>query len=64
MSMDAIIITGAELRAWGFDEAPDGDYLAGEWILDYLSSLRASESHISCSRMQYLQCALSLDGDI
>lgn len=38
MSMDAIIITGAELRAWGFDEAPDGDYLAGEWLLDWLAA--------------------------
>lgn len=34
--MDAIIITGEELRALGFAGAPDGEYLAGEWLLDWI----------------------------
>lgn len=36
--MDAIIITGEELRAWGFDGAPDGEYLVGEWLLDWMAA--------------------------
>lgn len=47
--MDTAIITGAELRAVGITQAPDGDYFVESWALGLILEVIGSATGLESS---------------